>query len=97
MVASLLLERGHKRIAFLAGLENSSTNLERERGFKAVLDEAGVQLHSRAVGHYSFERAQQAARTLFATRDRPDAVFVANDHMAIAVIKLIYLVYEHEH
>ncbi len=91
MVASLLLERGHQRIAFLAGLENSSTNLERERGFTAVLDEAGQQLHSRAVGHYSFERAQQAARTLFATRDRPDAVFVANDHMAIAVMDVLRL------
>ena len=89
MVAALLLERGHQRISFLAGLENSSTNLERERGFKAVLDEAGVQLHSRAVGHYSFVRAQQAARTLFDTEDRPDAVFVANDHMAIAVMDVL--------
>ena len=89
MVAALLLERGHKRIAFLAGLENSSTNQERERGFKAVLDEAGLQLHSRAVGHYSFERAQHAARTLFDTADRPDAVFVANDHMAIAVMDVL--------
>ena len=89
MVARLLIERGHKRIAFLAGLENSSTNLERERGFKAVLDEAGLQLHSRAVGHYSFKRAEQAARTLFDTEDRPDAVFVANDHMAIAVMDVL--------
>ena len=38
------------------------------------------------MGYYSFERAQQAARALVAGVDRPDAVFVANDHMAIAAL-----------
>ena len=89
MVAELLLERGHRKIAFLAGLENSSTNLERERGFNEVLQEAGVAVHSRAVGHYNFEHAQQATRQLFAGSDLPDAVFVANDHMAIAAMDVL--------
>lgn len=91
LVAQLLVHRGHQRIAYLAGLENSSTNVERERGFVEGLAAAGVQLHSRAVGHYNFERAQHAARALFdapAAR-RPDAVFVANDHMAIAVLDVL--------
>jgi len=90
MVAELLLERGHRRIAFLAGLEKSSTNLERERGFNDALAQAGAAVYRRAVGHYSFERAQEAARTLFAAPgERPDAVFVANDHMAIAVMDVL--------
>ena len=89
MVAELLLERGHRKVAFLAGLENSSTNLERERGFNEVLQESGLAVHSRAVGHYSFERAQQATRQLFAGSDLPDAVFVANDHMAIAAMDVL--------
>lgn len=89
MVAELLLERGYRKIAFLAGLENSSTNLERERGFNEVLQEAGVAVHSRAVGHYNFEHAQQATRQLFAGSDLPDAVFVANDHMAIAAMDVL--------
>jgi DNA-binding LacI/PurR family transcriptional regulator len=89
MVAELLLDRGHQKIAFLAGLENSSTNLDRERGFNAVLDEAGVKVHSRAIGHYSFELAQLATRQLFSGPDLPDAVFVANDHMAIAAMDVL--------
>ena len=89
MVAELLLERGHRKIAFLAGLENSSTNLDRERGFNEVLQEAGVKVHSRAVGHYSFERAQQATRQLFTGHNLPDAVFVANDHMAVAAMDVL--------
>lgn len=86
MVAELLLVRGHQKIAFLAGLENSSTNIDRERGFNERLQESGVTVHSRAVGHYNFEGAKEAARALLCGADRPDAVFVANDHMAIAAM-----------
>ena len=92
MVAQLLLARGHKRIAFLAGLEKSSTNLDRERGFQEGLAAAGVTLFRREVGHYNFARAGEAARALFAqlpAGKRPDAVFVANDHMAIAVMDVL--------
>jgi DNA-binding LacI/PurR family transcriptional regulator len=92
MAAELLLERGHERIAFLAGLQQSSTNLERERGFEQALLAAGAKVYRRAVGHYSFERAQEAARELFAPPGRaPDAVFVANDHMAIAAMDVLRL------
>lgn len=92
LAARLLLARGHKRIAFLAGLEKSSTNLERERGFNEALAEAGAAVFRREVGHYNFERASEAARTLFAgvpASRRPDAVFVANDHMAIAAMDVL--------
>ena len=90
MAADLLVARGHRRIAFLAGLEKSSTNLERERGFNDALEAAGAKVYRRAVGHYSFQRAQEATRTLFTTRGKlPDAVFVANDHMAIAAMDVL--------
>ncbi|OJW83551.1 MAG: LacI family transcriptional regulator [Alicycliphilus sp. 69-12] len=91
MVAELLLERGYRRLAFLAGLENSSTNQERERGFNDVLKEAGLAPYRREVGHYSFSGAQEAARKLFGSRPYPDAVFVANDHMAIAAMDVLRL------
>lgn len=89
MVGELLISRGHKRIAFLAGLENSSTSIERERGLKDALQEASMSVYGRAAGHYQFEGAQQAARMLFKGARRPDAVFVANDHMAIAAMDVL--------
>lgn len=92
MVAELLLKTGHRKIAFLAGLELSSTSVERERGFIDVLSAAGVDLYRRAVGNYSAEGAKAAARVLFAGASlaaRPDAVFVANDHMAIAAMDVL--------
>jgi DNA-binding LacI/PurR family transcriptional regulator len=88
LVARHLLESGHERIAFISGTEDASTNLDRERGFRDALAEHGRRCFARAVGNYDFEQAKKAARELFsgAAPDRPDAVFVANDHMAIAVM-----------
>lgn len=91
LAGELLVARGHRRIAFLAGLENSSTSIERERGFNDALREAGLKPCGRATGHYQFESAQQAARELFKGKraSRPDAAFVANDHMAIAALDVL--------
>lgn len=88
MVADHLVQTGHQRIAYIAGLEDSSTNLDRERGFREGLAALGRVCCARAVGHYDFEGAKAAARTLFQVpeAERPDAVFVANDHMAMAVM-----------
>ena len=88
LVARHLVETGHQRIAYIAGMEDSSTNLDRERGFRDGLTEQGRRCFARAVGNYDFEQAKLAARQLFAGAApmRPDAVFVANDHMAIAVM-----------
>src|SRR5690606_38282642 len=53
LAAELFVARGYKRIAFLAGLEDSSTSLERERGFTQALVEMGKDLYCRDTGHYS--------------------------------------------
>lgn len=88
MVAQYFVKTGHQRIAYIAGLEDTSTNMDRERGFRDGLAEAGSRCFARAVGNYNFEHAKAAARVLFAVPadQRPDAVFVANDHMAMAVM-----------
>ncbi len=86
LAARALIEAGHTRIGYIAGLEDSSTNRDREAGFNAELAAHGQRTFARAVGHYSFEGAQIAARQMFSMADKPSAVFVANDHMAIAVM-----------
>ena len=86
-MARFLVAGGHKRIAYIAGREDSSTNLEREQGFREGLAELGQRIYARAIGNYDVEQARQAARDLFASAaDRPDAVFVAGDLMAIVVL-----------
>ena len=86
-LAEFLVAGGHRRIAYIAGNEESSTNLERERGFREGLAESDLHIWARATGNYDFAQARQAALSLFAAgRERPDAVFVASDHMAFAVM-----------
>jgi DNA-binding LacI/PurR family transcriptional regulator len=88
-VARFLAKAGHMRIAYIAGSEEASTNLERERGFREGLAEAGLRIWARGVGNYDFEQARGATRQLFADvrePERPDAIFVASDHMAFAVM-----------
>lgn len=86
-IAEYLAATGHRRPAFLAGLENSSTSREREEGFGAGLAAAGLNAPLRAVGHYRFDAARDATRALLKRRSRPDAIFCANDHMAFAAIE----------
>ena len=89
-VARFLADSGHRRIAYIAGNEESSTNLERERGFRDGLAEAGLRIWARGIGNYDFEQARRTTRQLFAAgSERPDAVFVASDHMAFAVMDVL--------
>ena len=86
-VAEFLVNSGHERIAYIAGSQESSTNLEREKGFREALEAKGSRVWAFGVGNYAPAEAASAARTRFSRpRERPDAVFVASDHMAFAVM-----------
>lgn len=84
MVGDYLAASGHKKIAYLAGWKFASTQRDREAGFLAALGEAGIALHSRDVGDFDYDLACDATRRLFSGPDVPEAIFVANDHMAFA-------------
>jgi DNA-binding LacI/PurR family transcriptional regulator len=88
-VADFLLAGNHERIGYVAGWEGASTQRDREFGFRAAIEMAGRSIHSRTSGEFRFETAQDAARQMFDRPDRPDAVFVANDHMAFAVMDVL--------
>ena len=86
MLAETLVEAGHQRYAYIAGEENSSTNQERERGFTERLHELGQVVFAREGGDYSYASGYEAAGKIFKKREYPDALFCANDLMAIGAI-----------
>ena len=88
-VARFLLAGGHKRIGYIAGWEGASTQRDREKGFTEELVRNGQELYAREVGNFNSDEARQAARTRFSKQNFTEAVFVANDAMAIAVIDVI--------
>ncbi len=88
-VADFLVAGGHKTFGYIAGREGSSTQRDREAGFRDGLHNAGFELNAREVGNYQFETARKAGYSMFSKSDHPEAVFVAGDHMAIAVMDVI--------
>ncbi|MEM8803162.1 MAG: LacI family DNA-binding transcriptional regulator [Pseudomonadota bacterium] len=88
-VAEFFTAGKHERIGYIAGWESASTQRDREAGFAQGLKDAGATLFAREVGNYQLERAQDATRRMFGTKDLPDAVFVANDYMAFAAMDVL--------
>lgn len=85
-IARFLAQGGRRRAAFVAGLEGASTSLYRERGFVAGLAEAGLPAPLRTKGDFTFDGGLRAATELLALKTPPDAVFAANDIMALGVL-----------
>lgn len=85
-IGEFLLAGGHRRFGYISGVESSSTNRDRFAGYQDALTEAGHAEILVEVGNYDRAEAEAAARKLLSRDDRPDAIFVANDHMAVAVM-----------
>ena len=86
LIADLLVKAGHKRFAYIAGRTNTSTNVDREKGFGARLRECDVTQWLREQGEYTHDSGYAAARRLLTRDDPPDAIFAANDIMAMGVL-----------
>ena len=87
-VAEFLLDGDHQKIGYIAGWEGASTQRDRETGFTQALAANGRTLYAREVGNFHMDQAAEATRRMFSS-DPPDAVFVANDHMAFAVMDVL--------
>ena len=80
-----LLEQGHRRIAFIAGDAAHPDALERERGYRAALEAAGLSFDAALVspGLFHEEGGLAATERLLESRQRFTALFAANDQMAV--------------
>ncbi|MFL5568833.1 MAG: LacI family DNA-binding transcriptional regulator [Gemmatimonadaceae bacterium] len=90
MVAHLV-SAGHKRIAIVKGSARNYDAAERLRGYRLELREAGIALDSALErgGDFTEAAGYAAALELLALRDRPTAIFAANDSMAIGVLSAL--------
>jgi len=88
-VAEFLIAAGYKKIGYISGWEGASTQRDREKGFEEEMSRNGLSVFSREVGNFNSDEARQAARRMFTAEETPDAVFVANDDMAFAVMDVI--------
>lgn len=93
-LTQLLVERGHRRIAYLAGALDTSTNQAREQGCRLALSDAGCELFAYGEGQYQAERAQAVVRDWYSRPQGglrplsqcPDAIVAADDRMALTAL-----------
>ena len=86
LVADMLIKAGHRRLAYIAGKHNTSTNVDRARGFSERLHELEYGPFLREPGEYTYESGYAAAQRLLERDDPPDAIFCANDITALGAI-----------
>lgn len=84
-----LIGRGYRRIGFLNGSPQYSNSADRLTGYRKALEEAGIGFDETLLyqGNYSWTSGNAAAGPIYADLDRLDALFAANDRMAIGLMK----------
>ncbi|MGB5354861.1 MAG: LacI family DNA-binding transcriptional regulator [Woeseia sp.] len=80
---------GHKKIAFITGDPDHKAVANRFAGFKDGLKDSGLKFDERLViaGDNSFGSGEEGGHQLLKLRNRPTAIFAANDDMAVGVIR----------
>ena len=89
MAVEHLLRLGHRRIATVAGPQNTSAGLDRLAGYRQALEARGLPTDVALIAEadYTEEGGRAAMQRLLARR--PTAVFAASDMMAIGAMKAI--------
>ena len=89
-----LLDLGHRRIALIKGAPGAGDALERVRGYRAAMAEAGL-ADTAALefeGDYTQAAGYEAAKAILATDPRPTAIVAANDYCAAGVLSALHRV-----
>jgi DNA-binding LacI/PurR family transcriptional regulator len=86
-VADFLIDQGHKRLGYIAGRPDASTNVDRRNGFLKRCAERAIGEVAESPGFvFSYEAGGVGARKLLSPARRPTAIFCANDILALGAI-----------
>ena len=95
MVADMLVDNAHKKIAFISGNGlPDPKDFNREHGFISQIHSRGAKIWRTVVGRYAhYESGCEATRQLLTSHEFPDAIFCADDVIAMAAIDVIHQEY----
>ena len=83
MAVQALIAKGRRRIAYLGGQADLTSDRERRKGFLDAVRAAGLEPAAQVEGDYSFDGGFAAARALLISHPEVDGLFCANDAMAL--------------
>jgi DNA-binding LacI/PurR family transcriptional regulator len=84
-IADYLINKGCSDLVYISGDRNTSTSIEREKGFFEVIKNVHL-TYQRYDSDYSYEGGYNTAKTIIKNGNIPSAFFVANDIMALGVL-----------
>lgn len=94
--AQVVLQAGHRKIAFLQLIEGMVATDLRLRGFHRAMQEHGVAPNAKWIAHGAapidggeFSKLNETIDRLFANANRPTAILCGNDKMAMRVIFIL--------
>ena len=89
MATQYLLDKGKKRVGHISGPMSWWEAEERKRGWRATLENAGLNASEQycTEGNWSSASGEQAFLQLLEKYPYMDSVFVANDQMALSVLR----------
>ncbi len=90
-VLEYLIDLGHRRIGFITGHPDQQSSMERIKGFREALRKNRIDYNESFIytGDFHKKSGYEGMRYLLNLPSPPSAVFVANDNMALAAIKII--------
>lgn len=86
-----LVNRGHKKIATIAGPQNYTPGRERYEGYLKALELYNIPMDEKLIefGDFSVESGYLKTKTILDQAEKLDAIFVANNFMGVGAIKAL--------
>lgn len=90
-ITELLIKSGYKRIAHIAGSDDLLTARERANGYLEALKAHSIKPLNQLIrkSDYTIEGGKRAVEELLSLQNPPDAIFAANDMLAIGAMDAI--------
>lgn len=84
-----LVEKGHKKIACIQGLEDSTPSIDRKKGFLKALAEDGLKAFYIGGDEFTVECGYREMNKILKMKEKPTAIFAMSSTIALGIMKAI--------
>ncbi|MED1787526.1 LacI family DNA-binding transcriptional regulator [Brevibacillus laterosporus] len=90
-ITEYLIQKGHERIAFVGGSPDMVVTIDRLEGYKQAITQASLTLHDEYIVREKVlrEGGEEAAIELMNLPNRPTALIVTDDMMALGILRVL--------
>lgn len=86
-----LIENGHRRIACIQGLPDSAPSVDRVNGYKAALNEHGIELQENQIigDNFGEQNGYISTKLLLEQKNKPTAIFSVGNLITLGALKAV--------